>query len=462
MTAPARSAALRALRDVSTGRSDLGRAQAQARELLSDPRDRALATEIVTGTLRWRAVLDHALFQISSRSAETIDPEVLDLLRTSAYQILYLDRVPNHAIVNDSVTLSRKLKKQSAAGFINAVLRTLARESSTLALPVRPTVSLSATNEIDTEEALAYLSTTLSHPRWLVERWLHRYGFDVTEQWASFNNKPAPITLRVNTLRTSPSALSARLKQEGVHVKPGRWLDETLVVIRGNPLLTPLAESGLFVAQDEASQLVAALVQAVPTDCVLDTCASPGGKTVAIAGMMSNRGVIIAGDIRPRRLRLLARTLARCGCDCVKILQIDGKTTLPFTVAFDWVLVDAPCSGLGTLRRDPDIRWKRSAADLTTLAANQTALLTSAAEVVTLGGRIVYSTCSSEPEENEQVVEKFLATTPGFTIERPIVSRLCDLVDSDGYFRTLPYRDDLEAFFAVVLRRNDTGRTNLQ
>ena len=462
MTAPARSAALRALRDVSNGRSDLGSAQAQARKLLSDPRDRALATEIVAGTLRWRAALDHALFQISSRRPESIDPEVLDLLRVSAYQILYLDRVPNHAVVNDAVTLIRRLKKQSAAGFINAVLRTLASHSSTKTLPVRPTVSLPARNDIDREEILAYLSTTLSHPRWLVDRWLQRYGFDATEHWASFNNKPAPITLRVNTLKISPSALSADLKVEGVQVKAGRWLHETLIVTRGNPLLTPLANSGLFVVQDEASQLVATLVQASPTDCVLDTCASPGGKTVAIAGVMSNRGLLIAGDFRPPRLRLLARTLEQCGCDCAKVLRIDGRKQLPFTVAFDWVLVDAPCSGLGTLRRDPDIRWKRSAADLITFSASQTALLTSAAGVVTPGGRIVYATCSSEPEENEHVVERFLANTPGFTIERPAISLFPDLIDSNGYFRTLPYRDELEAFFAVVLRRNGAGQTNLQ
>ena len=462
MTAPARSAALRALRDVSTGRSDLGSAQAQARELLSDPRDRALATEIVTGTLRWRAALDHALFQISSRSPESIDPEVLDLLRASAYQILYLDRVPNHAVVNDAVTLIRRLKKKSAASFIDAVLRTPASHSSTKTLPVRPTVSLPARNDIDREEILAYLSTTLSHPRWLVDRWLQRYGFDATEHWASFNNKPAPITLRVNTLKISPSALSAGLKVEGVQVKPGRWLHETLVVTRGNPLLTPLANSGLFVVQDEASQLVATLVQASPTDCVLDTCASPGGKTVAIAGVMSNRGLLIAADFRPPRLRLLARTLEQCGCDCAKVLRIDGRKQLPFTVAFDWVLVDAPCSGLGTLRRDPDIRWKRSAADLTQFSTSQTALLTSAAGVVTPGGRIVYATCSSEPEENEHVVERFLANTPGFTIERPVVSLFRGLIDSNGYFRTLPYRDELEAFFAVVLRRNGAGQTNLR
>ena len=271
MTAPARSAALRALRDVNTGRSDLARAQAQTRESLSDPRDRALATEIVTGTLRWRAVLDHALFQVASRSAETIDPEVLDLLRTSAYQILFLDRVPNYAVVNDSVTLSRKFKKQQAAGFVNAVLRTLASQSPPLALPVRPTVSQSETNEINLEEALNYLSNTLSHPRRLVESWLQRYGFDATEQWAFFNNRPAPITLHVNTLRTSPSDLSARLKREGVQVKPGRWLNETLVVTQGNPLLTSLAWDGLFVAQDEASQLVASF-------CLLYTSPSPRAR----------------------------------------------------------------------------------------------------------------------------------------------------------------------------------------
>ena len=453
MTAPARPAVHRVLRQVHTRRQDLPDALADARDTLSDRRDRALLDEIATGTLRWQAALDHVLAQVSSRPLVQLDADVLDLLRAAAYQLLYLDRVPKHAVVHEAVALARRVGKRSAAGFVNAVLRALTTDPVSISLPARPPTLAGMQNTIARVQALDYLATTLSHPRWLAERWLDRHGFEATERWARFNNQSAPITLRVNRLRTSAEELTGRLAALDVQVRPGRWSPHTLVVIHGNPVTTALADEGLFLLQDEASQLVAELVAAQPGSQVLDVCASPGGKTAVIAGTMAGRGMLVAGDLRPRRLALLSDTLSRLVPGSAHVIRLDMHRSPPLAPVFDWVLLDAPCSGLGILRRDPDIRWRRSPDDLPRFAADQTALLGTAATVVAPGGRLVYSTCSSEPEENERVVKHFLSTHEGFTIEPPTMGQLDSLTDADGYFRTLPHRDQLEGFFAAILQR---------
>ena len=452
MTSPARAAAHRVLREVHSGRLDLATAQARAARSLQDPRDRALAAEIALGALRWRARIDHLLAHVSSRKLDRIDPEVLDVLRAAGHQVLHLERVPDRAAVGDAVALTRSIRKTSAAGFVNAVLRALAGRPPLDALPARP-ASPSGTGAINREKALAYLSITRSHPRWLVERWLDRHGFEAAERWTAFNNEPAPVTLRANTLKTSAEALTAELAARGVTVAPGRWSPRTLVVRQGNPLATDLAGQGLFLAQDEASQLVAELVAARPGQRVLDACAAPGGKTVAIAGGMADRGLLVAADLRPARVALLARTLAACGCRSARVVRLDARKALPFAPVFDRVLVDAPCSGVGTLRRDPDIRWRCAPGDLPALAAAQAALLRAAAAAVAPGGRLIYATCSSEPEENEAVVEGLLAAGAPFARERPAAGAPAPLIDGRGQLRTLPHRDGLEAFFAAVLRR---------
>ena len=452
MTSPARAAAHRVLRDVHTGRADLPKAQARARERLADSRDRALAAEIAVGTLRWQGALDAIIGQVSSRPLATLDIDILDLLRAAVYQLIYLERVPSHAVVHDAVSLSRTVGKQSAAGFVNAVLRAITAQPPRFSLPKRPSLESTTADVLDRQGLLDYISITLSHPRWLVERWLDRYGPDAAERWARFNNEPAPITLRVNTLKTSTDALAARLAADDIQVRPGRWSPRTLVVIRGNPLTSPVAEEGLFLVQDEASQLVAELVAAHPDSRVLDACASPGGKTVAIAGGMDDRGLLVAGDLRPRRLSLLSQTLTRCGSRCAHVVRLDLRQP-PFAAVFDWVLLDVPCSGLGTLRRDPDIRWRRTPGEVSSLATMQSAFLRAAAAVVAPGGRLVYATCSGEPEENQDVVERFLTDNPGFGQDPSHPPQLTPLIDSSGYLQTLPFRDGLDAFFGTVLQR---------
>ena len=449
---PARMAAYRVLRAVLGG-DDLPHALARIRDTLADHRDRALVTEVTTGTLRWLAALDHVIEQVAARPTGRLDDEVLTVLRLGAYQLLYLQRVPAAAAVHESVSLVRRVGKASAAGLVNAVLRGIAATGHALPLPPEPDSS-------DTRKTcLAYLSVTCSHPRWLVERWLDRRGFRRTVEWTRFNNSPPALTLRANRLRTTPEALARRLAEHEVATEPTRFARDGLTVLAGNPLRTPLAGQGLFLVQDEASQLVAELTAVRPGERVLDACAAPGEKTTAIATAAGETGIVVACDLRPARLSLLRRTLEQAGAAGVRIVRLDLRQPLPFQPVFDCVLVDAPCSGLGTIRRDPEIRWRRQPVDLPRFAGTQRAMTSRAAHGVRPGGRLVYATCSSEPEENEAVMASFLADHPDFEpvhpdqFGPPLHQGLRDTLDDRGWLSTAPDLHGLEAYFAVVLRR---------
>ena len=438
--APARRAAVDALRAIDEGPSttlgasplDLGEAIARVRQELTDERDRALLLEIVTGTLRMRAALDHQIAERTNRPLHKLDAAVLRILRAAAFQLLYLSRLPASAVINDSVELTRRAGKSSAAGFVNAVLRKLSRERGELAWPDD-------------------LAVVHSHPRWLVDRWVTRYGRSDAEAWLRFNNRAAALCLAVNPALATREAVARELADAGVTTEPTSRARHGLVVIDGHPLAHPAFAEGRCVVQDEASQLIAELAVAAcraeafgeggPAPAtVLDLCASPGGKTMHLSAAVGARGLVVAADVRPRRVRMLRRTVDRCRLENARIVHVAADGQLPFhDAAFDAVLIDAPCSGLGTLRRDPDIKWKRSADDLPRFAAAQRRLLERAAPLVRAGGAVVYSTCSSEPEENEQVVEAFLHVHPGYRLERT--------------HQTLPFRDGLEAFFGAVVRR---------
>jgi 16S rRNA (cytosine967-C5)-methyltransferase len=449
VTAPARTAAFHALRAVRADRDDLPTALSRSRERLSDERDRALAGEIVTGSLRWQRALEHLVEHFAKRRLSKMDVDVVVILQLSLYQLLHLDRVPAAAVVDDAVDLVRAARKPSATGFVNAVLRSVLRERHRLPLPPRPE------RPGDRQEALEYLGVTHSHPDWLVARWLDRHGFDAVEKWVRFNNTAPGLTVRANRLRATRDGVRSALDRAGIESEPARWAPDGLVITSGNPLRTPL--DGSFFVQDEASQLVSAVVAARPGERVLDLCASPGGKSTAMLGDMNDTGVLVACDVRARRVALLRETIRTSGGQAARIARVAPTGMLPFAPAFDRVLVDAPCSGLGTIRRDPDIRWRRAEADLPALAREQFVLLCRAARVVKPGGRLVYATCSSEPEENEQIVDAFLGAMPEFA--------LVDLrgegealptptLDARGMLRTLPFEHGLEAFFAAALVRS--------
>jgi 16S rRNA (cytosine967-C5)-methyltransferase len=429
MIAPARRAAVDALAVIDNGDLDMGSAIAKARAGLSDERDRALLLEVVTGTLRMQGALDYQLSLRVKRRLPKLDAAVLRVLRMSAFQLLYLSRLPASAVINDAVELTRRSGKSSAAGLANAVLRSLSRDRESLQWPSRGNIS-------------EHLSTVQSHPRWLVDRWLDRYGLPATEAWLAFNNAPAAMCVAVNRHQTTREALAAELSDAGVTTEPTPRAAYGLRVIEGRPLATAAFMEGRFIVQDEASQLIGGLVEPRAGAAVLDVCASPGGKTLALSAAVGPAGMVIASDVRPQRVRLLARTLTRCKVPNATVVHIPAEGPLPFAHdAFELVLIDAPCSGLGTIRRDPDIRWRRTADDLPRFAATQAGLLSRAAELVAPGGCILYSTCSSEPEENEHVVAAFLESHAAFSLERS--------------HQTLPFRDHLEAFFGAILRKSE-------
>jgi 16S rRNA (cytosine967-C5)-methyltransferase len=439
-------AAFRALSAIHAG-SDLPAAIADTRERLTDARDHSLALDIVTGSLRWQRALDYLVSQVSRRPVDALDEAVLVIVRLSLYQLLHLDRVPAAAVVDDAVDLCRTARLASAAGFVNAVLRTTLRRRGRLPFPAR-------SDGHDRPGALRYLGITHSHPDWLVGRWLDRYGFERAEQWVMFNNEAPRLTIRANRLRLTRDELQASLAVDGIETEPTLVAPHGLTVVAGNPLRGP--SDGSFVVQDEASQIVSRAVGARPGETVLDLCAAPGGKTTDMAADMADTGLVVACDVRDRRLRLLREAVRVSGARVVRITRVDVSEALPFTATFDRVLVDAPCSGLGTLRRDPDIRWRRSESELRDMAVRQTRLLARAAAVVKPGGRLVYATCSSEPEENEQVVSAFLESHAEFALVdlgRELSPPLQAVLDERGMLRTLPCTHRLEAFFAAAMVR---------
>jgi 16S rRNA (cytosine967-C5)-methyltransferase len=298
------------------------------------------------------------------------------------------------------------------------------------------------------------LSISLSHPSWLVERWLDRIGFERTEAWESFNNVPAPFTLRVHGEPSDRDRLLAQLDARGIEARPTRFAPLG-VVVNGVVPDDLLAGVGAIV-QDEASQIVASLAGSHPGPLVLDACAAPGGKATAIAARLGDSERLIACDVRDRRMDLLRQTVTRTGASRVSLVQADASAPLPFRQPFSTVLVDAPCSGLGTLRRDPDIKWRRQPQELPAFAARQLQMLARAADAVAEGGRLIYATCSSEPEENEDVVAAFLALRADFSplpVREANPELSATLEDQRGHLRTEPDRHDLELFFGAVFTR---------
>jgi 16S rRNA (cytosine967-C5)-methyltransferase len=330
------------------------------------------------------------------------------------------------------------------------VLRRLAKGEGR-DLPARPT----ATVDADTAAWVTYLAATQAHPAWLVARWLGRFPLDAVEAWLAFNNSTPEITLRLNPLAgASVEATLGALAAEGIAVTPTAHAPHGLRVVSGAVATSHAVSSGACVMQDEGSQLAGLLAPVRSGDRVLDVCAAPGGKALmyAAAGVP---GLLVAGDARAPRVALLAETLRRGRAPHAQVVHLDPDAALPFAAVFDVVVVDAPCSGTGTLRRDPDIKWRRQPDDLAGFARRQVDLLTRAALAVRPGGRLVYTTCSTEPEENEEVVAAAIGQLTDFDVVREpsSVPAVAALTGADGAFRTHPARDGLDGYYGVVLAR---------
>ena len=450
-----RRVAAEVLLAVGRGRTTLAAEVDRARSPFSDRRDRALLVELTVGTLRWRNALDALIEAASRRPIANIDERALAVLRVGVYQLRYLTRVPVHAVVHESVEAVRTLGAVRAAPFVNAVLRSVTRGGNRIQLPKHPA------DTAPRARWLEYLTISLSHPAWLVERWIDRYGAKDTEAWCLFNNRTPDVVVRPRA-GISATELLHSLQSRDVHATPARYVPDAISLPPG--ALGRLAPDDLerIHVQDEGSQLVARAVAARPGERVLDLCASPGGKTMVMASDLGLTNAtpmpgLIAADHRPARVRLLAETLQRAHVP-VPIVRLDARGPLPFAAEFDAVLVDAPCSGLGTLSRDPDLKWSRTASQLHGLAADQRRMLRAAADAVRPGGRLIYATCSSEPEENIDVVTEFLGEDRRFGLEPVAASGVPPrMIDARGCLATLPYRDALDSFFgAMLVRRKGT------
>jgi 16S rRNA (cytosine967-C5)-methyltransferase len=409
--------------------------------------DRAFVTDLVNGTLRWRGRLDFLLTQLLDRDLEKLEPLVANALRLGAYQIVFNERVPDSAAVDQTVRCVRAAGGERATGLVNAVLRRLASEQARIELP---------TLEGD---PLGHLIHALSLPAWLAARWLEELGAERAAALARASNQVPPLVVRVNRLRTDVDALLAEVRDRFPNAARCRYAAFGVVLgRRGNPAIDPGFLAGRFTVQDEASQLVVALLDPRPGERVLDACAAPGGKATAIAERLCDRGEVLALDRHARRLALVDRHARRLGLACIRTRERDAARPFlePAEVgAFDRVLVDAPCSGLGALRRNPDARWRVGASDPAQLADTQRAILRNAAAALRPGGVLVYSTCTLMREENEGVVESFLAEVPEFALAPPEQAppEAAALVGPDGYLRCWPHVHDSDGFFAARLVR---------
>lgn len=404
--------------------------------------DRRFVTELVYGTVKAGETLDWIIKKYLSRPWKKVNPVVQDILRLGTYQLRYMDKIPASAACNESVELTKKFANKGAAGFVNGILRSMAREPEKGAFPSGK------------GNATVQLALREQHPEWLVRRWIKEFGYDEAEQLCRFNNQQAPLSVRTNTLKTSPSELRLQLVAAGVEVQPSQLVDEGFILEEHGALdsLSALQE-GYCQVQDESSMLVAHVLDPQPGDFVLDVCSAPGGKTTHLAQLMKNRGRIIAGDLYPARLEKVAENARRLGITIIETAAGDARCIGErYLRQADRVLVDAPCSGLGVLRRRPDARWRVTAEDMKGLPPLQLEILESAAQCVKQGGVLVYSTCTMEPAENAGVVEKFLAANKDFTLVET-GQYLPEQKRSSQMVQLLPHIDGTDGFFIARMER---------
>jgi 16S rRNA (cytosine967-C5)-methyltransferase len=407
-----------------------------------DARDRGLATELVLGTLRWQRRLDWALARASRRPLEDLAPWVRALLRLTVYQLAFLDRIPPRAAVHEAVELAKARRSPGAAAFVNGVLRALTGAPRPWPVPTAAS-------------AVEALALRTSQPTWLVERWWARYGPVETEELALAMNATPPVVVRANTLRLPVDAVAAALREAGTGPAPTQFAPEGFSLERPGDLrrLRALRE-GSAAVQDEAAILVGHALGPLPGETVADVCAAPGTKTTHLAALMENRGRIVAADPHAGRLGLLREASARLGATIVEPRLAEAQTlAADLGPVCDRVLVDAPCSNLGVLRRNPDGKWRRQPGDFATLVPVQARILAAAAELLRPGGVLVYATCSLEPEENEGVVAELRARRPDMEPDPlpPAVPAACRA--ASAVLRMAPHRHGSDGFTAHRLRR---------
>jgi 16S rRNA (cytosine967-C5)-methyltransferase len=404
---------------------------------LSGP-DKALLYEIVHGVVRWMGRLDWILNGFYKGTFSKAIPNLKNGLRVALYQIMFLDRVPDYSAVNEAVEFVKKLQGTKPAGLTNAVLRNIIRSKDSIRYP-------------DPEEDLiGYLSAYYSHPSWMVKRYVERFGRTETEELLFANNEKPYLTLRLNALRVQPEEFKTLLESVNLRFSPGKYLPEFFKLQNlTNITAWEYFTRGYFNIQDESAGLACRLLGVADGMKVLDLCAAPGGKTAYIAALMHNTGKIVAIDRFESRLKLLRRNMQRLGMSNIQTVETDA---LEYNENhFDRVLADVPCTGSGTLTKKPDIKWKKDLFTLREMNDIQHKLLCKAGELVKSGGVVVYSTCSIEPEENKDIVEKFLSNNPDFHLESAKGRFPDEILDENGCIQTYPQRHKMDGAFAAKL-----------
>lgn len=405
--------------------------------------DAGLLTELCYGTIQRQMTLDFFLKPFINKQ-KRIDSWVRQLLRISVYQFEFLDKIPDHAIINEAVNIAKKRGNKGISGFVNGVLRSIQREG------------VPSFYEID--NPIERLSIETSHPLWLVKRWVNQYGMETTREMCMENLNPSKQTARVNTLVADVDEVIKELEEEGFNVEKSDVIPEAIKSIRGNLVKSTAFKEGRITIQDESSMIVAYCVSPKENEKILDACAAPGGKSTHIAEKMNNLGEVVALDIHKHKIKLINENAERLHIKNIHTMQMDARKVGDHfePASFDRVLVDAPCSGLGVLKGKPDIKYSKSEKDVKRLAEIQLHILQSAAKLVKPGGTLVYSTCTVDKEENEEVAKKFLQLHPDFTGDKELAKRVPEKVKPfvrDYDIEILPHSLQTDGFYIACFQK---------
>jgi len=438
----AREVALKVINEVNMNAAyaNIALAREINKQQLSD-QDRRFVTELVYGTIKAGATLDWLLSHYISRPLHKVAPVVRDILRMGIYQIFFLSKVPVSAACNQAVELTKKYGHAGTVKFVNAVLRNAGRNPEKAVYPKRE------------DNPVRYLALKYFHPEWLVQRWVDRLGLDATEALCAVNNTTPPLSLRTNTLKNNRDELAKIITAEGVIFAMSKWAPEGIVCTE-YPAIARMKslQEGLFQVQDESSMLVAHVLDPQPGEFIIDACGAPGGKSTHIATLMRNAGRVLSTDLYEHKLAITRENASRLGITIIETKAIDAVNLGNlYPKQADRVLVDAPCSGLGVLRRKPDSRWRKNEAMLRDLPKLQQAILESAAACVKLGGILVYSTCTTEPEENQDIVASFLAKTTDFELQN--AGGYLPVKSEAKTVQLWPHIDEVDGFFIARMVR---------
>ncbi len=408
-----------------------------------DPRDENLIRELVYGVIENRLYLDHVITKASKIRLKKLHPHILDIVRMGLYQIIFMDRIPDSAAVNESVKLAKKYGHRGSVGYVNGILRAIIRDKDRF-------------THIDKEDMVSYISIKYSHPEWMVKRWIGEFGLDFTESLCKANNERPLLNIRVNSLKISRQDLKARLEEKGMTLKEGQYARDCLIIQEAQNI-TGLQEfkEGLFTIQDESSMLVGQIMDPREGSTLLDVCSAPGGKATHMAQIMGNKGLVISRDIYQHKLSLIRENSKRLGIDILKVENHDALERDEELIGkVDYLLIDAPCSGLGLIRRKPEIKWQRREEDIAALSRLQYDIISNVKDYIRLGGNLVYSTCTIEKDENINLIKRFLEENPNFklvSLENSLdhKDKLANL--KDGYLKLYPHIHGTDGFFIAKM-----------